>query len=178
VRDLLDKGVPGEVIRFVFLSTHYRKPMDWTEEKAREAARTLRKWRQLIAGADGQTSTEAAPEVVETMSDDLNTAGAIAILHKIASKNDGAQLRANCALLGLLTDELAGWESRPGVSLDALEEKLTKVRERAMQTKDFTELDRMKSILVDAGVSVQMGKVAIGLAAGPEVDIAKLEALL
>ncbi len=33
VRDLLDKGVPGEVIRFVLLSTHYRQPMDWTEEK-------------------------------------------------------------------------------------------------------------------------------------------------
>ena len=37
VRDLLDQGVPGEVIRFVFLSTHYRKPMDWTAEKAGEA---------------------------------------------------------------------------------------------------------------------------------------------
>ncbi|MBE0455566.1 MAG: cysteine--tRNA ligase, partial [Roseovarius sp.] len=37
VRDLLDQGVPGEVIRFVFLSTHYRKSMDWTAEKAREA---------------------------------------------------------------------------------------------------------------------------------------------
>ena len=37
VRDLLEQGWPGEVIRFVMLSTHYRKPMDWTEEKAREA---------------------------------------------------------------------------------------------------------------------------------------------
>ncbi|WP_295314142.1 cysteine--tRNA ligase, partial [Roseobacter sp.] len=33
VRDLLEQGVPGEVIRFVMLSTHYRKPMDWTEKK-------------------------------------------------------------------------------------------------------------------------------------------------
>jgi cysteinyl-tRNA synthetase len=37
VRDLLDQGVPGEVIRFVMLSTHYRKPMDWTEKKREEA---------------------------------------------------------------------------------------------------------------------------------------------
>ena len=37
VRDLLDQGVPGEVIRFVMLSTHYRKPMDWTEKKRDEA---------------------------------------------------------------------------------------------------------------------------------------------
>ena len=33
VRDLLDQGVPGEVIRFVLLSTHYRQPMDWTERR-------------------------------------------------------------------------------------------------------------------------------------------------
>ena len=44
VRDLLDQGVPGPVIRFVMLSTHYRKPMDWTEKKRREAADTLDYW--------------------------------------------------------------------------------------------------------------------------------------
>ncbi|MFZ8874144.1 MAG: cysteine--tRNA ligase, partial [Paracoccaceae bacterium] len=43
VRDLLDQGYAGEVIRFVFLSTHYGKPMDWTETKARDAENTLRK---------------------------------------------------------------------------------------------------------------------------------------
>ena len=37
VRHLLDQGVPGEVIRFVFLQTHYSKPMDWTEKKREEA---------------------------------------------------------------------------------------------------------------------------------------------
>ena len=43
VRDLLDQGVPGEVIRFVFLQTQYGKPMDWTEEKRQAAEVTLRK---------------------------------------------------------------------------------------------------------------------------------------
>ena len=47
VRDLLEQGVPGEVIRFVMLSTHYRKPMDWTEKKREEAEKTLRKWRGM-----------------------------------------------------------------------------------------------------------------------------------
>ena len=35
VRDLLDQGVPGEVIRFVCSRRITRKPMDWTAEKAR-----------------------------------------------------------------------------------------------------------------------------------------------
>ena len=48
VRDLLDQDINGEVIRFVLLSTHYRKPMDWTQKKADEASNTLRKWHALV----------------------------------------------------------------------------------------------------------------------------------
>ena len=44
VRDLLDKGVPGEVIRFVLLSTHYRSPMDFSDAKVQEAFDDLSKW--------------------------------------------------------------------------------------------------------------------------------------
>ena len=40
VRDLLDRGIPGEVIRLVLLSTHYRQPIDCTS-KVEEARRRL-----------------------------------------------------------------------------------------------------------------------------------------
>ena len=59
VRDLLDKGVPGEVIRFVLLSTHYRSPMDWTEEKVEEAKATLERGVEAHAS---RSRTEPAPE--------------------------------------------------------------------------------------------------------------------
>jgi len=97
VRDLLDQGVPGEVIRFVFLSTHYRKPMDWTEKKAREAEATLRKWRALTDDVDAGTVPEA---VLQAVADDVNTAGAIAEMHKLASAGDGAGLKAAGQLAG------------------------------------------------------------------------------
>ena len=60
VRDLLDRGIPGEVIRFVLLSTHYRQPMDWTERKVDEAERALRRWRALAGNAEAAVS-EARP---------------------------------------------------------------------------------------------------------------------
>ncbi len=41
VKDLLDTGVPGEVIRFVLLSAHYRQPLDWTEKRVEESENTL-----------------------------------------------------------------------------------------------------------------------------------------
>jgi len=60
VRDLLDQGWPGEVIRMVYLGTHYSKPMDWTTEKAKQAEATLRKWRgklrRLIAAPSAMRS--------------------------------------------------------------------------------------------------------------------------
>ncbi|NVO55361.1 cysteine--tRNA ligase [Rhodobacteraceae bacterium B1Z28] len=107
VHDLLEQGVPGEVIRFVFLQTHYRKPMDWTEKKAREAEATLRKWRALTTGIEPAVS--ASPAVVAALSDDLNTAGAIAELHRLASGEDAAELLVGARLLGLLTAEMGDW---------------------------------------------------------------------
>ncbi len=176
VRDLLDQGVPGEVIRFVMLSTHYRKPMDWTAEKARDAARILKKWRSLVAEVEHEG--EVAPAVLAAVADDLNTSGAITVLHQLASDGNLKSLKASAEFLGLLTDELGGWETLGGVVLDSLTQRLVKVREEAMKTKDFTEVDRLKAALVEAGVSVQMSKEGVVLAAGPEVDLAKLEGLV
>jgi cysteinyl-tRNA synthetase len=62
VRDLLDQGVPGEVIRFVMLSTHYSKPMDWTEKSARRRRRLCGSGTRLVQGAQPskkRTRTEA-----------------------------------------------------------------------------------------------------------------------
>ena len=176
VHDLLEQGVPGEVIRFVFLSTHYRKPMDWTAKKAEEAARTLRKWRAVTDGIE--MSHSVPDEVVEALANDLNTSGAIAALHELDKNKEYADLKAGAALLGLLSDELGDWIERPGVVLDAFAERLATERKAAMETKDFSEVDRLKSLYVDAGLKVQITKEGVLLAAEPGFDPAKLEGLL
>ncbi|GIX14259.1 MAG: hypothetical protein KatS3mg118_2218 [Paracoccaceae bacterium] len=108
VRDLLDRGVPGEVIRFVLLATHYRKPMDWTARAGREARRVLQRWR-AVAG-DGASPAEPDPEVVAALADDLNTPRAIAALHAIAARGDAARLAGSARLMGLLEPALGGWD--------------------------------------------------------------------
>ena len=173
VRDLLDKGVPGEVIRFVFLSTHYGKPMDWTERKAEDAAKTLRKWRALTAGVE-PTAT-AAPDVIAALCDDVNTAGAIATLHKLAGAGDAAGLLASARLMGLLTEGVGGWDN---VDLSVYETALTEARATAMATKDFADVDRLKTALLAAGVEVRMSKEGVSLSAGTGFDPAALEGLV
>ncbi|MEM5468318.1 cysteine--tRNA ligase [Celeribacter marinus] len=183
VRDLLDQGVAGEVIRFVFLSTHYRKPMDWTAEKAAQAEATLKSWRKLLDGAE---PTGADQAVVELVADDLNTAGAITLLHKMAKDiaanpqkdcfyEKGAML-ASAQLLGLLTTPSEAEDA--GFDLSAYADRLATLRATAMETKDFGPVDALKTALLDAGVEVRMSKTGVELDAGPTFDASKLEGLL
>ncbi|MGK8236192.1 cysteine--tRNA ligase [Roseovarius sp. MS2] len=185
VRDLLDQGIPGEVIRFVFLSTHYRKPMDWTAEKAEEAEKTLRKWRGLVQGAEtGQVQEiELAP-----LYDDLNTHGVIQRLRAMARAIElgidtpegtvtPGNFLATARMLGLLEDGMGDWIAQHADDLSDLSLTLDKERMKAKQTKDFTIVDALKSALTDAGVEVRMTKDGVDLIPGPNFDPAKLEAL-
>ncbi len=195
VRDLLDQGIPGEVIRFVFLSTHYRKPMDWTAEKAREAEATLRKWRAFASGIEPMGGPDAS--VVRHLMDDLNTHGAITELHRLYKESDAHVFRQSAELLGLLNEDLDTWNWRgaeaypdtgqvevlgfpPSVTATSfieLVEKLKKLRVQAIQSKDFSDVDQLKSALISAGVEVRMSKDSVELVPGPDFDPAKLEAL-
>ncbi len=172
VHDLLEQGVPGEVMRFVFLGTHYRKPMDWTEMRREEAEATLRKWRALVAGVE-----PAAPDaaVVAALADDLNTPGAVAELHRLAGAGDAAGLKASAGLIGLLGDEMGDWIE--AVDLSALADKLAALRTDAMQSRDFAPVDALKAALVAAGVEVRMSKAGVDLEPGPGFNPAKLEGL-
>ncbi|OUD10904.1 cysteine--tRNA ligase [Marivivens niveibacter] len=171
VRDLLDQGIPGEVVRLVMLGTHYGKPMDWTDKKREEAEATLRSWRNLTAEVD---AGEVDAELVATVADDLNTAGAIARLH-VLSKGDLPTFLASAQFLGFLTDELGEWAA--GVDLSAYADKLAAVRAAAMEAKDFSAVDAMKSALMAAGVEVRMSKAGVELLPGAGFDPAKLEDL-
>jgi len=174
VRDLLNRGVPGEAIRFVLLSTHYAKSMDWTERKVSAAMKTLRHWRVLTRDAD---DSPPHSEVVAALADDLNTAGALAVLHRLASDGSAEALRGSAALLGLLDDGV------DAVPIDALiwprktdqAARLCELRARALETGDFGEVDAMKAALTAAGVEVRMSKSGIDLVPGPGFDPAKLE---
>ncbi|WP_439142776.1 cysteine--tRNA ligase [Planktotalea sp.] len=175
VRDLLDQGVPGEVIRFVMLSTHYRKPMDWTEKKREEAEKTLRKWRLLVENVDGSYVPQ---DILLSLSDDLNTAGALTLMHKLANDGNVAELKSAGALLGLLGDEMGAWIDKGAVDLSVFSEKLGNAREKAMQSKDFSALDALKRALTEAGVEVRMSKEAVELLPTSTFDPSKLEGLL
>jgi len=176
VRDLLDRGVPGEVIRMVMLMTHYRSPMDWTEKKRQEAEATLRRWRSQTRGvAEGGIS----PAVLAALADDLNTPAAVAELHRLSGAGEAADLRASAGLLGLLDDRLGDWAADAGDPqlFRDLARKLAELREAARSTGDFSLPDRLKAGLIAAGAEVRVTRQGVEVLPLPGVDLARLEAL-
>jgi cysteinyl-tRNA synthetase len=195
VRDLLDQGIPGEVIRFVFLMTHYRSPMDWTAEKADDAWLELSKWRKAV---EGVSPGAVCDDVIDALANDLNTHGAITELRKLFKTGDFEALKASAQLLGLLVESLS-WSKEEqvlpslqlaatalGQRLTSLEDDVTLKRYRdrlavlrtaALAAKDFAAVDTLKSALIAAGVEVRMSKEGVELVPGPDFDPAKLEAL-
>ena len=101
VKDIL-KEFPGEVIRFFILQTHYRSPLDFSDERLHEAQTALDRLRnanevitELLQreGASSDTAAELAAQA-ETflrdfdaaMDDDFNTALAISQMFGLAKE--------------------------------------------------------------------------------------------
>jgi cysteinyl-tRNA synthetase len=201
VRDLLDQGVPGEVIRFVFLMTHYRSPMDWTAEKAKEAERVIEDWFLALADShlhfDDQnwarytTHDAYAPDlgVVAALADDINTPLAITRMHKLAkdtSVESRNALLGSMRLLGLLNSpERVGDLSRSGVSwsgshdpqVEKMVVDLLFQRTEARKAKDFAKADRIRNALTEAGVEIEDTQFGPEWRLVADFDPTRLEAL-
>jgi cysteinyl-tRNA synthetase len=198
VRDLLDQGIPGEVIRFVFLMTHYRSPMDWTAEKARQAEAELGYWANTLSSRtdvliDGAKKGNVDATVSQALGDDLNTSLALSRVQQIARFIDNSDeylklssdaqaaadrdFIASAEVLGFDVCKLAHAKAKEREGLIQFESRLLSLRSAAMASKDFSAVDALKSALIEAGVEVRMSKAGVELVPGPDFDPAKLESL-
>lgn len=103
VKDILEH-YPAEVLRFFILSTHYRSPLNFSDEQLDEAGRGLERLRtaaqnmNYLAGANVakgasdqagvllQAAQKAREEFIAAMDDDFNTALAISTLFGLSKE--------------------------------------------------------------------------------------------
>ncbi|WP_245586181.1 cysteine--tRNA ligase [Solimonas soli] len=175
VHELL-KTIPGEVIRLVLLTGHYRQPVDWNDEIVAESRKKLDRLygalRELadVEPAAGVTAPEAFLAALE---DDLNTPMALAELFELAraankagDAADKARIKAQMLdagrLLGLLQQEPAAWFAHApaaGGAPTAEEiEALLAQRAEARRNKQWAESDRIRDALKARGVLVEDSK--------------------
>ncbi len=166
VNELL-KDWPGEVLRLQMLMTHYRKPLDWTLRRLREAQKTLDDWYDHIHLRE---PGDVDSRIVEVLSDDLNTPAAITRLHEMYDEIRGpvsgkpmADLihifRASANMLGLLQKTHLEWfAAKPGATVDEkIIDTLIAARNKARADRDFTEADRIRDQLDAMGVVLKDG---------------------
>jgi cysteinyl-tRNA synthetase len=116
IEDVVARVEP-EVVRFYLQSTHYRSPIEWSEERVDEARIGYARLREALARAEGAASDGAAPvgfkdldkallleevaelrhQFVEAMDDDFNTARAqghlfemAKAINRVADQTDGS----------------------------------------------------------------------------------------
>ena len=85
VRELLAK-YPGEVIRLVLLSTHYRQPLDFTDAALEQAKVKLDKWYRVLLRSTGKVDLAVPDEIESALADDLNTPKALTFFDVLCAR--------------------------------------------------------------------------------------------
>jgi cysteinyl-tRNA synthetase len=99
VNQLLDSGVNGAAIRYMLLGTHYRRPLDFTQDRLSAAELEINKW---FSVTENVTTSQPDAALVDNLSNDVNVPGGIAVLRGHYKRGDYGLLKAGMELLGLL----------------------------------------------------------------------------
>jgi cysteinyl-tRNA synthetase len=144
------------VIRLALMSSHYRQPLNWTNDTVNNAKNIYEK---IVTSLDTDTSDlrENDNDFLELLCDDLNTPNAIQYLVKQAkdsknNKNLLPKLRYNCDLIGIKRNA-----SKISVELKNKVEDLISQRETARQNKDYESADQIRNKLVSMNVDLKDG---------------------
>lgn len=172
IQDLMHE-IKGQVVRFALLSSHYRQPLDWTQELVAQSQTVMNRMYTALKGLDASewgkplALENIQADALAALKDDLNTPLVFKCLHDLVKQvntSEGAQKR-HAQLVLLNTGKLLGFfEQTPeewfnvagadNVDFAKLVEELLAKRLEAKQAKDFAAADAVRDELKAMGVKV------------------------
>ncbi len=178
--DIVAKGYRPSTLRYLLLSTHYRKQVKFSWDAMNQAEESLRRLADFVERLDRVTSEGAHPDVAakvsaaedqfkDAMEHDLNTAGALGamfdlvrMLNAAIDSNDlgtgdvpgvKAAFERFDLVLGVLA--LRRHEDRQTTLPPEEIDRLVAARQDARKRRDFAQGDRLRQQLLDAGIVVE-----------------------
>ena len=173
VREIL-KLYQGEEIRYFVLASHYRSPLNYSDQLLDTARSSLTRLYNALRGLDVPSVSiiedEAEARFNKAMDDDFNTSEALAVLFDLAGQinrlreEDTAMALQKAGLLKKLANVLGLLESDPETYLqggagesDDVEqiESLIQQRLDARANKDWSEADRIRDELASMSIELE-----------------------
>jgi len=167
IEDVLKQHHP-EVVRYFLLSSHYRSPLNYSEENLQNANKALTRLYQSIKDfnnieENGELAADWIEQFNEAMNDDFNTPVALSILfqlsHEVNKTNSlllASTLKHAASILGLLVtppEEFlqAGLEDDEKTQV----ENLIQERLHARANRDWTRADEIRNKLLKQGIELE-----------------------
>lgn len=172
IREVLEK-YHRELVRYFLISSHYRSPVNYSEDNLKEAGIRLGRFYTALKGLDlsGVETPENHPfeqRFLTAMDDDFNTPEALAVLFELVRELNrvrgeeadkvlplAALLRKLGGILGILQGEPEAFlKSGANVDADWIQSMIDQ-RIAARQNRDFAEADRIRDELTSRGVILE-----------------------
>ena len=168
VADLIKKNISGIIIRYLLLSTHYRKPLDFTDKSLQDATKSIAKF-YAILNEDSfslpKYDNSYLGKVISALSDDLNSPLAFSILHSLIkdykSSENKEKLTSNLVeileFLGLLDKNYFDNKAQNKIDEEYI---LAKIEQRniAKKNKNYTQADNIRDELLNKNIIIKDGK--------------------
>ena len=169
VHDLLENH-DGEVLRLALLSTHYRSPLNWSEDLLVQAKNRLDSLYQALRNCNVEASDEdnIDSDVQAALEDDLNTPLALSVLQDLAKQLNAAEdsdlkatlknkLTKSAGLMGILQRDTETYFK--GTSNNELDEatiqNIVTERDNAKLAKDYGLADKLRDQLKAANIELE-----------------------
>ena len=150
VRDLLDQGVEGPVIRLFYMTTHYHKPIDFSKKALSDSKKAYDKFVQILKDLPNDYESKIDEEALSYLLDDLNTPKVLALAHQLAASSEAERLADILSLLGINFKDAQNEKDFPD---DVVQ--LAEMRKQARLDKDWAEADRLRGEIETAGYQIK-----------------------
>jgi cysteinyl-tRNA synthetase len=156
IDDIIAHKIDPVATRLMFMQTSYRKPLNFTWESLDVAAQQLKKLQKFAAHHDevGTVANAYQAAFAEGLSDDLNTAKAIATVWELLGDNSVSEEDKWATVLYF--DQVLGLNLNnvQKFTISAEAQKLMEMRDTARAEKDFARSDELRRQLEGLGYEV------------------------